>query len=216
MIQSKGDSDRTPLELLELKHLGWRARYAKDMSDVYVEGEGVAAYLDGRAPDVMVIGEAPGAEEVLRRRPFVGPAGRVLRQLMESADIYTGYTPQLGKGNCWLTNVVKFRPPNNRTPYPQEIQSVRHLLRTEWICIGKPRIIIPVGGTALTALVGRNTSILKHAGWLHTVRSTVDRKDLFIWPMLHPAFGLRNKQIQPVMEKDWIALGEWFCNWPPF
>lgn len=210
-VHSKPDSDRAPLELLELKHLGWRAKHAKDMSDVYVGGEG-----ENERPPVMIIGEAPGAEEVLRHRPFVGPAGRVLRQLMEVARVFTGYAPYFGNANCWLTNVVKFRPPGNRTPWPQEIGSVRSLLRTEWICIGKPRIIIPVGGVALTALVGRNVSILKHSGWLHKVLSTVDGKDLYVWPMIHPAYGLRNKSLQPLMEEDWTVFGEWLREQPPY
>lgn len=210
-VQHKADSDRTPLEVLELKHLAWRAKHAQDMSDVYVGGEG-----ENEQPPVMLIGEAPGAEEVLRHRPFVGKSGRVLRQLMEVAGLFTGYAPYFGNANCWLTNVVKFRPPRNRTPYPDEINTVRSLLRNEWICIGKPRIIIPVGNTALAAVVGRQTSILKHSGWLHKVLSNVDGKDLYIWPMIHPSYGLHNPAIQPVMEEDWINFGKWLREQPPY
>lgn len=205
MIQSKPDSERSPLEWLELKHLGWRAKHARNMSDVYVEGEGA-----DRKPPIMIIGEAPGSEEQLRKRPFVGPSGRVLRQLMETAGIFTGFAPHFGEPNCWLTNTVKFRPStNNRAPFQHEIDSVRPLLRAEWKIIGRPRIIIPVGGVALYALVGKQVSILKHSGWVHTERSRLDGGKMWVWPMIHPAYALRNKQYQPLLEQDWEKLGRW-------
>jgi len=204
MTVRQQESDRTPLELLELRHLGWRAKYAPDMNDTYVAGEG-----EDVRPPVMVIGEAPGAEEVLRVRPFVGPSGRVLRQLMEVAGLFTGYAPHFGNANCWLTNVVKFRPPNNRTPFPQEIKTVRPLLRQEWKAIGKPRVIVLVGGVALHAYVGERRSIMKVAGKLHIRRSRVDGEKLFIWPMIHPSYGLKNPPLQPVMEEHWTTLGRY-------
>lgn len=197
------ETDRTELERIELRHLGWRVTKAPDLHSQYVGGEG-----EDEHPRVMIIGEAPGAEEVMRKRPFVGPAGRVLRQLMQIPRLRT-QDDSLGAANCWLTNAVKFRPPRNRTPFPTEIMSVRHLLREEWKAVGTPRIIIPVGNVALHALVGKRVSILAHSGWVHIQQSNVDGEPLWVWPMIHPSYGLRNKPMQPVLERDWGKLGEW-------
>lgn len=216
--------DHNELDNIESAHRRWRTvRGAPDFSPRYVGGEGEAD-----SPIAILIGEAPGAQEEIQRRPFVGPAGIVLRQLMQMAGLYSepwktgvvgpsyeeptidpigGYAP-----NCWLTNVVKFRPPRNRTPTPAEIMSVRHILRQEWMAVNKPRVIIPVGGVALHAVYGRRISILAVAGKLHIQRSvTKPYIDLFIWPMVHPSFGLRsgNEKIQELLEKDWQKLGAW-------
>lgn len=212
--------DHDALDKLKTAHRLWRMHYP-DLSKIYVSGE-------GDAPIALLFGEAPGGQEEIRRRPFVGTAGIVMRDLMALAGLYSeawktgtvgpkyeaptvdpigGYAP-----NCWLTNVVKFRPPRNRTPIPREIMSVRQLLRDEWFAVGRPRIIIPVGGVALHALSGRKHSILAMAGKMYRQKSvTRPRIDLYIWPMVHPSFGVRsgNAQIQELLERDWLKLGAW-------
>lgn len=182
----------------------WRAASAPSLSERYVAGE-------GDNPRIMIIGEAPGAQEDIRLRPFVGPAGRVLRELMAIAGIYTGFTPQFGEANCWLTNVVKHRPPKNRKPFEVEIDAMRPLLRKEWAAIGKPGIIVPVGGVALRAVLGRWVSITKVSGKPMPRRGR-GLNSFVVWPMIHPAYALRNKGIQPVVERDWERLGEWLMN----
>lgn len=207
MISHKADSDRTPLERLELQHVGWWGRHSKEFNSVYVEGEGLEDY-----PPVMIIGEAPGAEEVVRARPFVGASGIVLRQLMATAGLFTGYTPEFGTANVWLTNVCKFRPPNNRTPTEPEIKELRPLLRYEWLAIGRPRTIITVGSTALYAVTGERWSVLQTAGQCWTIHSARSGCDFNVWPMVHPAFALRNKEVQPLLERDWNTLGNWLTK----
>lgn len=183
------------------------------LSQTYVGGEG-----DGDNPIAMIIGEAPGAQEEIRRRPFVGPAGIVLRDLMMSV----GLCAKRGNGswweshseikeNCWLTNTVKFRPPRNRTPTAKEINMARPFLRREWQAIGKPDLIIPVGAPALRAVMGRQMSILKMAGQMITHQRSYGPKPrlFYIWPMIHPSFGLRNEQVIPLLEKDWAKLERW-------
>lgn len=187
----------------------------EDLSDITVLGE-------GDNPEAFIIGEAPGAQEELLRRPFVGPSGRVMRDLMAIAGLYA-HIPRDGKPhvinnehgleNCWLTNTVKFRPPRNRKPTPLEIKAARPWLRAEWVAVGSPRLIIPVGSTALEALTGKRQSILIAAGKLHKARSTRDGKELFIWPMVHPAFGLRGgESVQDLIEADWDKLARWREN----
>lgn len=207
--------DYDTLDALEIHHHMVRTTCA-GLSNVYVPGEGAN-------PRVFVIGEAPGAQEEMQERPFVGPSGQVQRELMASAGLYAYPEPKGrdGKGrvrgwheqNCWLTNVVKFRPARNRTPLWTEIKAFRPLLREEWQAVGSPRVIVPVGGTALRAVTGRqNISIIKYSGRVRKARSRVDGGLIYYWPMLHPAFGLRNEAIRPVMEKDWLALGRWLSN----
>lgn len=196
------------LRQLERRNCEWRDRRAPDMSTVYVSGEGDPWYSGDYRPKVMIIGEAPGAQEEIKRRPFVGPAGRVLRDLMVLAEIYTGAAPHFGTPNCWLTNVVKFRPPRNRTPSLPEIMSVRQHLRFEWDILGRPSVVIAVGSVALTALAGRPMSVLRRAGQpiTHTTR---EQTILTVWPMIHPAYALRNLSVQPVVEGHWEKLGTW-------
>jgi DNA polymerase len=177
-----------------------------ELSKNYVGGEGA-----DDAPEAMLIGEAPGADEDIQQRPFVGPAGMVLRQLMALASLYAGKEIA---SNCWVTNVVKFRPPRNATPSEQMIRSVRPYLRDEWEAIGKPRLIIPIGGVALQAITGRKISILRAAGKGHYYAGRYTGKgepNLIIWPMVHPSYGMRSRstQLQEVLEADWERLGEW-------
>lgn len=186
----------------------WRLASAPSLSERYVAGE-------GDNPRVMLIGEAPGAQEDIRLRPFVGPAGRVLRELMDIAGIYTGFTPQFGEANCWLTNVLKHRPPRNRKPFEPEIEAMRPLLRKEWTAVGKPRVIIPVGGVALRAVLGSWVSVTKVSGKPMLKRSDgLNGLLVAVWPMIHPSYALRNKGIQPVVERDWERLGDWLANDP--
>jgi uracil-DNA glycosylase len=195
-------------ELLLAAHTRWYAHNGREFNDAYVPGEG-----NDVNPLAMIIGEAPGAEEALRGRPFVGPSGLILRQLMAIAELFTGYTPEFGTSNTWLTNVIKFRPPGNRTPFEPEINQVRGLLRKEWRCVGQPRIIIPVGAVALYAVLGERWSVLKTGGQPHAFYSRRIKRNMVVWPMVHPAYAMRNKEYQPTLERDWMRLAAWLMLW---
>lgn len=175
----------------------------------YVSGE-------GDNPVAFIVGEAPGAQEAIRGRPFVGASGVAMRDLMATAGLYSAYdfaVPRSKIPNCWLTNVVKFRPPKNRAPLPAEIKAFRPYLTEEWIAVGAPKLIIPVGGVALGTITGRRMSILKMAGKCLAYRSTnFPGTDVYVWPMVHPAFALRNEQARPILQTDWELLGEWISD----
>lgn len=196
--------DYYALDRIEFTHKGWRALAFPKLSTRYVAGE-------GDNPEAFIIGEAPGAQEEIMGRPFVGPAGRILRQLMEFADLRSYPRPLQGTPiNCWLTNVVKFRPPKNATPSDDMIRSIRAQLRGEWRAVGYPSLIIPVGKPALSAVTGNyKISILRAAGKCHYYTSKSTGKELAIWPMVHPSYGIRNPAIQPLLEQDWVKLAEW-------
>lgn len=159
---------------------------------------------EGDNPIAFVIGEAPGAQEVIKRRPFCGVSGLVQRMLMAHAGLHASGS----RSNCWLTNVVKFRPPRNRKPYHVEIAAARPYLRREWIAVGAPTLIIPVGSTALQASMGLSAkvSILRVAGKRLTIPGN---PHIECWPMIHPSYGLRVPEVRKLIEHDWTKLAEW-------
>jgi uracil-DNA glycosylase family 4 len=200
------DIDWDALDRLARKHKRWRADHP-ELSPVYVSGE-------GDNPSAFIVGEAPGAQEEIRRRPFVGESGLILRSLMEIASLRSqplmspGKPPMSWDANCWLTNTVKFRPPGNRTPRPGEIDSVRHLLLDEWNTVGRPRIVIPVGAVALRAIMGPGWSILRVAGTHHVITNK-QGEEMSIFPMIHPSMAVQEKSLRPKLEKHWETLGSY-------
>lgn len=202
-MSTKREIDWEKLGDLEDWNHEWRTAIDSGLSERYVPGE-------GDNPRVFIVGEAPGAQEDSALRPFVGDSGRILRELMASVGLFTGETPHFGEPNCWLTNVVHFRPPRNRTPTPAELKVARIGLRVEWIAVGRPRIIVPIGGTALKTIMGRGPySILKMAGSNWPRMSNDGKYYLNFWPMIHPSFGIRNKNVIPLIEKDWGKFEDW-------
>lgn len=204
------------LHLLDLVEEGYREsrEMFSRLSNTYVPGEG-----NYEQPEAFIIGEAPGAVEDAARRPFVGKAGQILRQLMVLADLWSTTVKDSnqverypGAPNCWLTNVVKHRPAGNATPTPVEVNAFRRYLQEEWHAVGEPTLLIPVGAVALRAVTGKPLSILRAAGKCHKYRSTYTGKLLHIWPMVHPAWVIRqgdNTALQELIEQDWERLGEW-------
>lgn len=147
--------------------------------------------------EVMVVGEAPGAVENTRLRPFCGPAGTVLHQLMKLAD--------LGEDRAYITNTVNYWP--KRTPTPEEAVHARDALRKQWTAVGGPRVLVAVGGVALAALWpygGRG------AGTRPPFGSHVALKGgTVLWAMYHPSFALHQPSMRPTCERHWEEFGRW-------
>lgn len=169
-----------------------------------------------KRPRVLIVGEAPGANENLQLKPFVGKAGKLLTQLMELAglfaedqvdvpfDVEAGEPEVRTYANTFITNVVKYRPPRNRTPTTAEIAASRGYLRREWKILGRPPVIVAAGGVALNALRADLTSIGQLAGKI--VRMS---DECHMAAMYHPMFGIYNESNRPRMERHWEELGEW-------
>jgi len=136
--------------------------------------------------DVMVIGEAPGRDEDIAGKPFVGRSGQLLDRMLASIG--------LTEDNFYITNVVNWRPPKNRNPKPEEIEICRPFLNRH-IKLADPKVILIVGGVSLSAMIGI-TGIMKNRGQWQTV--SVTGKDIPALPIYHPAFLLR----QPALKKD--------------
>ena len=163
-------------------------------SIVLVPGEGSSQ------PNVLIVGEAPGAMENVHKRPFVGASGQVLRSLIKDS---AGLEPH----DYFITNVVKYRPPNNRTPEPEEIAASLPYLRQEFVALGGPAVLVAVGGVAFSAFrpAGVSGGILSNAG-----RPLALAQGRALWPMIHPAYGLRNRDARPAMEAHWEQFGIWY------
>jgi uracil-DNA glycosylase len=146
-----------------------------------VFGEG-----DPRA-EVVVVGEAPGADEDRVGRPFVGRAGRLLDQLLLSA----GFTRE----TVFICNVLKCRPPGNRNPQPDEIAACNPYLTRQLELIG-PRAIFALGAFAAQTLLNTSVPISRLRGTIHTYG------DVPVIPTYHPAALLRNPAWVRVVWED--------------
>lgn len=160
-----------------------------------------------REPAALLVGEAPGATENLRQVPFCGPSGKLLRQLMSLAG--------LSEENSYITNVVKYRPPLNRTPTQQEVIDSLSYLREEYKLLGRPRLVVALGSVAKVALARDiKGSISNLAGTM------IERKGTAYWFMFHPSYVLRQRNASSTMyekaRQHWVALGEWLGVQAPF
>ena len=144
---------------------------------------------------IMIIGEAPGRYEDETGRPFVGPAGKLLDYLLNLAE--------LKREEVYITNVVKCRPPKNRDPRPEEIESCLPYL-IEQINIIKPRLIIALGrisGKTLYELMGRKWRGMKAEHGV-VVKGRLGDLDLTLIPTYHPAAALYKPDIKRILERD--------------
>lgn len=127
---------------------------------------------------LVFVGEAPGEDEDLQGRPFVGRAGKLLDQLIER----TG----LKRSDVYICNVLKCRPPNNRDPEPQEVVACKQYL-LEQLRVIKPKVVCTLGRHAYNTLLGVDEKITRIRGKLITYEG---RKLL---PTYHPSYLLRNQ-----------------------
>jgi DNA polymerase len=143
---------------------------------------------DARA-EWMFIGEAPGAEEDARGEPFVGQAGRLLDNMLAAIGLDR-------RRGVYIANVLKCRPPNNRTPEPLEVDACRPYLERQ-IALIQPRLIVALGRSAATTLLNVDASIASLRGRVHRLQG----RPLIV--TYHPAYLLRNL---PDKAKAWEDL----------
>ena len=143
---------------------------------------------------IMIVGEGPGQKEDQEGKPFVGDAGILLNKMLKSINI--------DRKKIYITNVVNFRPPNNRKPEPSEISKYSNFLRKH-IAIIDPKILILMGSTAMESLFGSNIKITKERGsWKDII---INSKTYLCMITFHPAYLLR----QPENKKfSWTDLKE--------
>ena len=152
-------------------------------------------YRGAERARVMLIGEAPGRDEDLEGRPFVGPAGQLLDRMLASIG--------LTEADVHITNIVYWRPPGNRTPTPQEATVCRPFLDRQ-IALVAPEFVIPLGGAAAKHMLNAAEGIMRLRGrWQagefggHPVR---------ILATLHPAYLLRTPAAKRLAWRDLLSL----------
>ena len=157
---------------------------------------------------ILLIGEAPGAEETKLGHPFVGKAGKQLDALFCRFGVM--------RADAYITNVVKYRPVvrsiktvKNRTPVPAEVKASLPLLQQE-IALIQPRLILTLGNTplkAIFALAGEKPPVI---GLAHgkTFSLSIGTNPVTLVPLYHPASGIYNRALVEVMEQDAAFVGE--------
>ncbi len=143
---------------------------------------------------IMIVGEGPGQKEDEIGKPFVGDAGMLLNKMLSAINI--------NREKIYITNVVNYRPPNNRKPEPAEITRYANFLRKH-ISIIDPKILILMGSTAMESLFGSKIKISKERGiWKNII---INNKTYLCMITFHPAYLLR----QPDQKKhSWVDLKE--------
>ena len=148
---------------------------------------------------IMIIGEGPGYYEDQQGRPFVGPAGRLLEELLASIG--------LSREDVYITNMIKCRAPSNRDPLPGEIKACKPYLDKQLELIG-PRVVVTLGRYSFAKFFP-DEPIGKARGrprrW----------NGLTIYPMYHPAAALRNGNLRSLLEKDFLELPSILDSDPP-
>lgn len=159
-------------------------------------------YADGNPQArVMLIGEAPGRDEDIQGKPFVGRSGQLLERMLAAVGL--SRTAQDRESAVFITNVIFWRPPGNRTPTDAETQMcLPFLLRT--IELQKPDVIVCLGATPAQRLTARTDGILKLRGkW---VTANVSGRNIPLLPTLHPAYLLRQPAQKRLAWRDMLSL----------
>lgn len=145
------------------------------------KGRTKVVFGNGPVPcDLMLIGEAPGADEDLQELPFVGRAGQLLTQILASIGIKR-------PDDIYITNTVKCRPPDNRAPLASEQKACAPYLEAQ-IKFVRPKIILLAGSPAVKAILKSDEPMTKIRGkWLK-----LPGTDISVMPIFHPAYLLRN------------------------
>ncbi|MBI3810079.1 MAG: uracil-DNA glycosylase [Nitrospirae bacterium] len=140
---------------------------------------------------IMFVGEAPGFYEDKQGIPFVGAAGKLLNELLDSVG--------LSRSDIYIANVIKCRPPDNRDPLPDEVETCKPFLFQQ-IELIKPKVVCTLGNFAMQTLLGKKIGIMKMRGQAFQVQ------DFFVFPLLHPAAALHQGNLNEPLREDFRKL----------
>lgn len=180
-----------------------RAELNKLVADLYEGERKLLVHGEGKlSARVMLIGEAPGEQETLQGRPFVGKAGKNLDEFLALAEI--------DRSQLYVSNVVKFRPTRisdagrvvNRPPTREEINLFLPWLRREMELV-HPQVVVTLGNVPLRALTDFRAVIGEKHGQM------IDAEGFQLYPMYHPASLIYNRALRPVYEEDIRKLAAW-------
>ncbi len=139
----------------------------------------------------MFVGEAPGFHEDKQGVPFVGAAGNLLTELLGSVG--------LSRSEIYIANVIKCRPPHNRDPAPDEVDTCKPFLLQQ-IQLIKPHLVCSLGNFATQTLLGRKVGITKVHG------QPFQLSEFRLFPLFHPAAALHQERLLPLLREDFQKL----------
>jgi DNA polymerase len=170
------------------------AQLVRNCTDCALHEERTKAVPGEGAPDadIMFIGEGPGYQEDRQGRPFVGPAGQFLEELLASIG--------LRREQVFIANMVKCRPPQNRDPQPAEISACSKYLDRQ-IELIDPDLIVTLGRFSLARFFP-GESISRAHGKLR------QKDGRYVYPVMHPAAGLHRQELRSVIMQDFTAIPE--------
>jgi uracil-DNA glycosylase family 4 len=148
---------------------------------------------------VMLIGEAPGANEDIEGIPFCGDSGKLLDSMLK----FIGLT----RKNFYITNSIFWRPPGNRKPTPEEIKICRPFVEKH-IALVNPDLIILVGATAVASVLDQNTPMAKMRQQFHKYTNKYTQKEINTTAIFHPSFLLRQPSQKKQMWEDLLVIQE--------
>ncbi|MDO8886012.1 uracil-DNA glycosylase [Candidatus Oleimmundimicrobium sp.] len=143
--------------------------------------------------DLVFVGEAPGCNEDIQGKPFVGAAGKLLDKLLDSIGLV--------RDQIYIANVLKCRPPKNRDPLPSEIETCKPFLLKQ-IEIIKPKVVCTLGRFATQVILDKNVPISKVRG------KCFDGNGYYIFPIYHPAAALYQRTNLDKLKADFLILKE--------
>ena len=150
--------------------------------------------VGNREADILFVGEGPGEQEDLQGEPFVGPAGKLLDEMLCIIDLDR-------KKNCYIANIVKCRPPQNRDPAPEEQDACIGYLRNQ-VALIKPKIIVCLGRIAAMKLIREDYRITReHGQW-------TQKNGVWMSAIYHPSALLRDVSKRPETFEDLLSIRE--------
>ena len=174
-----------PNNIQNIVSLNQLERFIKTSDNCHLKNQALnTVFADGNpSSKIMLIGEAPGAEEDKLGKPFVGAAGQLLNKMLAAIN--------LDRNSVYITNIVPWRPPNNRAPNTEEILQCLPFIQKH-IEIIHPSILVLLGGTATKAMLATTLGITKLRGKWYEYNSLNIKEPILTMAMYHPAFLLRS------------------------
>jgi uracil-DNA glycosylase len=173
-------------------HTTWASKCSCPLKETATQ----AVFGDGNAnADVVFIGEAPGKNEDLGGKPFIGAAGKFLSEMLESI--------KMERSDIYITNIVKYRPPNNRDPLPEEIEACKDWLHEELALIN-PKLIVFLGRHSMNHFFPNEKISTVHGKLLIKDIEGIPTK--YFLPLYHPAAALYNGSVRETLKGDFKMI----------
>lgn len=197
--------DTKKAEKLAKVHAKWKELCTCDLKKTATQ----PVLGDGNpSAEVVLIGEAPGKNEDKEGKPFVGAAGKFLNEMLEEAGLtrrasMDGARHDFAKSDIYITNIVKYRPPNNRDPLPNEIEECAPWLHEE-LAVINPKLIVFLGRHSMNHFFPTKKISVVHGKLL--VKEIKNFPTKYFFPLYHPAAALYNGSMRETLIEDFKKI----------